>query len=151
MVYYANSDWSPLDKNPFSKDGKYGQKWSMFIYDESVKHYTQIDNNAKVFTIRVSIKEDKDYERLKDFVNYETKYDRNVIIQVNKESIDIIKMAVSDFIGNDNTIIRDTDPMWLVHSTTAVAWQEIKKSKFLYSPSELRKQQLIQNGLINTF
>lgn len=137
MIYYANSECLPSDKNPFSKDSEYGEKWSAFIYDEDAKYYTQVEKNVKVYTIRVSIKRDKNYERLTDFVSYETKYNRNIIIKADIEVRRIIDKLLSK---SSNNVIRETDSRWLVHSTTKASWESIKNSKFLYSPSELRKR-----------
>lgn len=145
MIYYVNSEWLPSDKNPFSKDGEYGEKWSAFIYDEAARYYTQIEKNTKVYTIRVSTIIDKDYDRLIDFVSYETKYNRNIILKADIEVRHIIDNLLSK-LSNKN-MIRETDPRWIVHSTTTASWEEIKKSKFLYSPTELRKRGVMINEI----
>lgn len=123
MIYYASSDWLPLDSNPFSYNGEYSDKWSAFIYDAEAKYYTQIEPRAKLFTIKVSSQIGKDYERLIDFINYETKYNRNVIIKADIEVRHIID-NLSNIDQNRNSI-RKTDPRWLVHSTTIDSWKVI--------------------------
>lgn len=145
MIYYANHDWIPSDGNPFSDTGEYGSNWSAFIYDEKAKYYAQIETGAKLFAIRVSSRMDEDYERLNDFVSYEIKYNRNVIINVNIEAKHRIDQLFH--LQKNNKNIRKTDPRWLVHSTTLDSWQSIKKDKFLYSPAELKRRGYIINEI----
>lgn len=145
MIYYASSDWLPTDNNPFSYNGEYDDKWSAFIYDTEAKYYTQIEARAKLFTIRVSSKMDKDYERLIDFINYETKYNRNIIIKADIEVMHIIDNL--SIVEQNRNKIRKTDTRWCVHSTTIDSWEKIKKDKFLFSPDELRKRGNIINEI----
>lgn len=145
MIYYASYDWLPTDNNPFSYNGEYGDKWSAFIYDSEAKYYTQIETRARLFTIKVSSEIDKDYERLIDFINYETKYNRNVIIKADIEVRQIINKLLN--LEKNKNKVRKTDSRWLVHSTTKDSWEKIKKIKFLYSPNELRKTGNIINEI----
>lgn len=131
MIYYAKQDWIPTGKNPFSEDGEYSYKWSAVIFEENTKYYAKIEENAKLFTVIISSKLDVDYERINDFINYESKYNRNVIIKSDK--------SIKRKLESNKNKIRERDPRWLVHSTTEEAYKLIKESNFLYSPKELRK------------
>lgn len=71
-------------------------------------------------------------------MSYETKYNRKIIIKTDIEVRHIVDKLLRE-LSNKN-VIRDTDPRWLVHSTTKASLENIKNSKFLYSPSELREQ-----------
>ena len=61
MIYYANAEWSPLQINPFTVDGQYGERWSAVIYDESIQYYASIVQNTKVYCIKVSPYLDKNF------------------------------------------------------------------------------------------
>ncbi|ADL53078.1 hypothetical protein [Clostridium cellulovorans] len=143
MIYYANSEWSPLKSNPFSVDGQYGESWSAFIYDEEIQYYSNVVHKTKVYCLKVSPDLDKDFQRIIDFVKYETYHKRNVIIKVHKKLRPSIEAVLRNNFADNDTAIRETDPRWVVHSTTKDSWEEIKKSGFLYSPSELKRMNIL--------
>nr|WP_312577156.1 hypothetical protein [Sedimentibacter sp.] len=143
MIYYADENWSPLNDNPFSCDGHYDENWSAFIYDVKVEYYTNIFEGAKVYTLRVSPKIDFKYERLLDFVCYEVGYKRNIIIKVIATEKRYIKKIIDELQCDNSTIVRVTDPKWMVHSTTKELWKSIEKTGSLLSPSELRKRNIV--------
>jgi len=139
-IYFASSNWKPTDNNPFLADGSYGEKWSAFIYDESIKNsYTNVYPDTKVYSLVVKPQSDKEFERLTDFVIYETSYDRNVILKIPDNISESIVDKLETSIKNSKNIIRATDVKWLVHSTTKQLWEEIKKVGKLLSPSCLKR------------
>lgn len=139
-IYFAQSDWRPIENNPFTTDGAYGESWSAFIYDESIMNsYTNFYPKAKVYTVIANPRQDKYFHRLIDFVHYETSKGRNIIINIPhlyKKNI-IEKLELTE--NRSPNIIRSSDPRWVVHSTTKQSWSEIKKIGSLLSPSELRR------------
>ena len=52
MIHLADSNWCPLNRNPFSKNGLYGIEWSAFIYDWEIPYYTNNYPDAKLHTLR---------------------------------------------------------------------------------------------------
>ena len=84
MIFYADETWSPLNENPFSKDGGYGEDWSAFIYDLDISYFTNVYPDAKLHVLRFSPAADKEHIRFFDFLSYELSYNRNVIIKVSK-------------------------------------------------------------------
>lgn len=147
MIYYANSEWTPLQDNPFSIDGKYGENWSAFIYDESIQYYSNVIENTKVYCLKVSPDLDRDFQRIKDFVNYEASNHRNIIVKVNEKLKPIIQRIISIKDTKSSNTIRKSDPRWLVHSTTKESWKEIQKLGCLYAPSELKRKNIIVNEI----
>lgn len=147
MIYYANSEWTPLHANPYSVDGRYGENWSAFIYDELIQYYSNVVENTKVYCLKVSPDLDKDFQRIKDFVYYEAGYYRNVIIKVNEKLKPIIQQVLSIKDLKNGTVIRKSDHRWLVHSTTKESWKEIQESGCLYAPSEMKRKNIIVNEI----
>lgn len=144
MMYFTNTEWTPIDDNPFTSDGSYGEEWSAFIYDELINSsYTNVYHNARVYTLTVKPQSDKDFGRLYDFVIYEISYSRNVILKIPRS----IKQFVLEKLTNKtkNETIRPSDPKWVVHSTTKQLWSEIKTTGALLSPNYLKN-----NGKIIT-
>lgn len=138
-IYKAPIGWNPTELNPFTQVGSYGKQWSAFIYDEEIQHYSNIFNDTKVYVLRVNPETDSKYERLFDYLTYETKHRRNVILSLPKyiDFNEIIEMF--NFFPFDNKF-RERDSKYLVHSTTKEAWNSIKKFGALLSPNELKKQ-----------
>lgn len=142
MIFYAEDNWTPLEDNPFSNDGQYGENWSAFVYDDNIDYYTNIFQGAKVYTLRVSPKIDLKYERLSDFVVYEVGYNRNLIIKCIEADRKHIKKIIDEIQYNNSTSVRETDPKWMVHSTTKELWKSIEETGSLLSPSELKKRNI---------
>ncbi|HEY8890331.1 MAG TPA: hypothetical protein VIM70_08755 [Clostridium sp.] len=138
-VYFASSNWKPTENNPFIADGSYGEKWSAFIYDDSINNlYTNVFPNTKVYSLIVKPQIDKEFERLIDFVIYETSYGRNIILKIPNNSKEVILAKLETLSKNNKNIIRATDIKWLVHSTTKQLWEKIKITGELLSPSCLK-------------
>lgn len=142
MIFYADKTWSPLNANPFSTDGEYGEDWSAFIYDTAIDYYSNVLKNAKVYTLRVSPAIDTAYVRLRDFVKYELSYNRNVIIYMEESKRYQVREIIDNETLEGTTTVRETDSRWLVHSTTEELWEKIKETGALLSPSELKKRQI---------
>lgn len=138
-IYKAPTGWIPTELNPFTTMGDYGKEWSSFIYDEEIRHYSNIYDGTKVYVIRVNPKTDLKYERLFYYLIYEIKNGRNVILSLPKY-IDFNEILESfEKFPLDNQF-REGDAKYLVHSTTKESWDSIKKSGMLLSPNELKKQ-----------
>lgn len=146
LIYIADSDWSPTKRNPFTTDGTYDENWSSFIYDPSITYFTNVYPESKLHVIRFSPDADKNYIRLFDFLNYETSYQRNVIIKVcvGMNAEDIIEL----FHKTSHRIeYRSTDEKYMVHSTTLSAWESIKQDGGLLSPNSLKKNNRAVNEI----
>lgn len=138
-IYKAQTGWNPTELNPFTTIGHYGKEWSAFIYDEEIQHYSNIYNGTKVYVLRVNPETDSKYERLFDYLTYETEHRRNVILSLPKH-IDFDKILGKFSIFPYNNQFRERDSKYLVHSTTKESWDSIKKNGALLSPNELKKQ-----------
>lgn len=142
-IYEAPVKWNPTKPNPFSLEGKYGKEWSAFIYDEEVGNYSNVYNGTLVYVFRVNPERDIKYMRLFDYLNYETKHKRKVILSIPKymDFNEMIKMY-KQFLENNQSGFRDEDEKYLVHSTTKESWKSIKKMGAILSPNELKKQEI---------
>jgi hypothetical protein len=137
MIYIADSTWYPTDTNPFTYDGTYGSDWSAFIYDLEIGYFTNVYPNAKLHVLRFSPDIDKEHFRLFDFLTYELSYKRNVILKV------CGGISAENLLKQYNTtsheiIYRSTDEEYMVHSTTLMTWESIKKDNSLLSPNMLK-------------
>jgi hypothetical protein len=138
-IYKAPIGWNPTELNPFTSMGDYGKEWSAFIYDEEIRHYSNIYDGTMVYVLRVNLEMDSKYKRLFDYLTYEIRHGRNVILSM-PECIDFDEiLALFGSFLSDNQF-RERDEKYLVHSTTKESWDSIKKSGVLLSPNELKKQ-----------
>lgn len=148
MIYIADSTWYPIDTNPFKEDGTYGSDWSAFIYDLDISYFTNVYPDTKLHVLRYSPDIDKEHNRIFDFLTYELAYNRNVIIKVcegiSAEDLLIQYKAVSHEIK-----YRSTDEEFMVHSTSRLTWECIKKDKSLLSPNMLKAEgrEIMEIGL----
>jgi len=138
-IYKAPIGWNPTELNPFTTIGDYGKDWSVFIYDEEMGHYSNIYEGTMVYVLRVNPETDYKYERLFDYLTYETKHGRNVILSL-QEHIDYDEVLALFFSFFSDNQFRQWDEKYLVHSTTKESWDSIKKSGIVLSPNELKKQ-----------
>lgn len=138
-IYKAPTGWNPTELNPFTTVGDYGKEWSAFIYDEEIQHYSNIFNGTRVYVLRVNPETDSKYERLFDYLTYETKHRRNVILSLPRH-VDFNEILEMFNIFTSDNQFREGGEKYLVHSTTKESWDSIKKSGILLSPNELKKQ-----------
>ena len=125
MVAYeiAPKEWTPSDKNPFTSDGSYGNRWSCF-------------STRAEFQFRKGNDEFK--EHLADFIRYENEYGRTIIIDFEKRN------TVEDVVGQHlrKTPVpgarMSTDAKYVVHSTTEESWEKIKSSGTLTAAAFLQ-------------
>ena len=148
MIHLADSNWCPLNRNPFSKNGLYGIEWSAFIYDWEIPYYTNNYPDAKLHTLRFSPNADKDFLRLFDFLTYEESYGRNVILKI-CTGINAEKLLQEYAAFSHDVVFRDTDEKYMVHSTTLENWGNIRKEKALLSPNMLKRKgvRMLEIGL----
>ncbi|WP_242867816.1 hypothetical protein [Clostridium sp. Marseille-P299] len=116
MIYIADSTWYPTDKNPFTLDGTYGEKWSAFIYDLNITYFTNVYSNSKLHVLRFSPDADKEFLRFFDFLNYELSYQRNVILKV-CEGMDAKSLVLQFSKASHEIIYRNSEERFMVHST----------------------------------
>ena len=135
MIYIADNNWSPTKSNPFELNGEYGDRWSAFVYDFSISTYSNIYENSCLYTLSVNPLYDTKQQRLCDFIKYEIGYGRNVIIQANG-----VTLPDETFQLKDDKKVRESDPKWMVHSTTEKSWESIRQTGALFSPIELKKR-----------
>lgn len=140
----APSGWDPEDNNPFSENGEYGPHWSCFCLDD---HHEQMNFSSKnkndLYVFRLGRKTCRLQTCLADFLRYEKKQNRNVILsfpenfKVN-EIRNFVNTALSETPPQET--IRADDPKWVVHSTNLEAWNSIQSDNALKSLSMLRKE-----------
>jgi len=142
-------DWEPSDPNPFSADGRYGSQWTCFRI-ACAPGCLSGGGRRGPFTIVVPMDCPDLKARLADFLRYESRNGRRVILSC-PESVDIdalIREALVETPEGDT--VRPTDPKWVVHSTTLEAWDGISTAGSLKSLSLLREDGIQTTALGQT-
>ncbi len=129
---------TPGDGNPFSPDGKYGPEWTGLALgdgnpfvgtsESGLFHYQFDRNDPNVAAI------------VADFIRYENEHGRAPMLFF-PEDIDVdawVAHALS--VTPLPHVIRDTDPEYLVHSTSVEAGRQILRDRELKSFSRLCRE-----------
>lgn len=146
-ICFVNDPWTPARKNPFTSNGEYGNEWSAFIYDTTIQQTHNTFPGARVYTLRVPLIADQSFQCLRDFVTYEIEHGRNIIVKAPQPLRNIVKGALQQNLSENTPAsaqVRPSDPRWLVHSTPAENWNQIKQMGALRSPASLKKRFNIQ-------
>jgi hypothetical protein len=135
---YAPAGWSYIDPNPFTDDGSYGHAWSAFcIEDRDDGQFFTGRSGQGPFCARFGRGVDLLENRLADFLRYESRYGRMVILSLpdDLDADGIVARAL------DRTpppwVVRAGDPEKIVHSTTHRAWASIRADRELRAASQL--------------
>lgn len=149
MNYYkAPADWTPSAPNPFSADGRYGPEWTCFRIDGVNRTICCSGGGKKgIFTFILGADTPWLKCHLADFLRYEKRHNRNVIISC-PESINLgalVEQALAETPNED--CVRPTDPRWAVHSTTSAAWHDICRDGMLKSIALLHEEGKETTGL----
>jgi hypothetical protein len=140
MLQYriAPDGWAYTDPNPFSPDGVYDHEWSAFcLLDREDDQCFTGKSGDGPFSARFGRKVKHIENQLADFLCYENRYGRTVILSF-PQDIDIhayVAQAMSSTPKAD--IVRPEDPAVLVHATTPAAWQSIREDGELKAASLL--------------
>jgi hypothetical protein len=139
--FKAPSGWSYNNKNPFTKDGNYGQKWTSFcILDRSGDRVFVGRGTNGLYSYRLSRDVKNMEHKLADFLRYENAHGRNVILSFPRD-IDTEAFANESISETpEAAVIRENDPKWVVHSTNLEAWKQIQRDGELRSLSRLLKE-----------
>jgi hypothetical protein len=88
-VFYADSNFKQYKLNPFDGDKPYDTSWILFNLIEKADdfQYLTTGGNNQIFRC-IMTKEQKDWKyRLNDFLQYETTYEKNIILAVDDTDI----------------------------------------------------------------
>lgn len=138
LFHTAPASWTFEDPNPFTSDGSYGAAWSAFcILDPLDDQCVTGQSGQGPFSARFGRNTPHLAQHLADFLRYEQKKGRRVILQ-SPPDIDTEAYAAQALsITPAPDIIRPEDPPILVHSTRAAAWQRIQADGTLKAASLL--------------
>jgi len=118
-VFYADSTFDQYTANPFNANKPYDHSWVLFRLIEKAEdfQYLTTGGNDQVFRC-IMTKAQKDWKyRINDFLQYEATYQKNIILAVNKDDIEIAKTEYCGHRYND-PFLRDYEQKVLVHTTT---------------------------------
>lgn len=135
--HLAPQGWTPERRNPFTENGSYGDAWSCLVVrdDDRRTWYGAVRGGPFTFHIWSDLPDVR--QRVADFVRYENVNGRTPIIAVP------LRLGGSEFIDAalfdvpESGRVRESDPIWIVNSTTEQSWRLIEAEGNLRSFSEL--------------
>ena len=137
-VYIAPKDYTVNSINPFTDDGSYDRTWSLFIVDETVQGMIFSGKSPfGCYCIRATPKYKYFNELMADVLQYETDNGRKVIFVTDGEENKYLDNITTNY---KDSIIRKSDPRFLVHSTMMTTYDKILEDGLLKSPNRLHKE-----------
>jgi hypothetical protein len=124
--FKAPGTFTRNDRNPFTGDGTYGPHWSGFLVLDRHDDYAFMGTGeAGLFVYEFCRDVDNLSEIVADFLRYEEQYERNVILSFPSD-IDVDAFVVHALAATPQPhVVRETDPKYLVHSTSLSAGRKI--------------------------
>ena len=137
----APTGWKIDDPNPFSTDGLYANNWSCFS-TRGTFTYRFFTGRSKsgCWHIQFKIRNEEYKDHLADFIRYENKNRRTVIVdtQFGDDFIQIIQKQMD--LTPTPGFQRETDPEYILHSTTNETWKCIKESGVMIAAAYLKER-----------
>lgn len=140
MRYFrAPVGYEPDGTNPFSSDGHYGSDWvGLHLTDEDQSFIGE--SKTGLFFYRFNRKLSNIECIAADFLRYENEHNRNAIFFV-PEDIDMETFVDSALANTPKShVLRDSDPKYLVHTTSLGAAKEILRDGEVKSLSKLSQE-----------
>jgi len=136
----APSGWDWQQVNPFANDGRYGPDWSFFqILDRGGTNYYNGSNDRGMYALRAERDVAHLNERLADWIRYETRHGRTVIVQMplDVDAHQHVTQCLHETPAEH--VVRAYDPRWVVHSTSLASWERIRACGELCSYARLQR------------
>ena len=143
----APPGWTPEADNPFSADGRYGPGCSCIVLRDGDEREWYGAGDKGLFALHVWAGLPGIRERVADFVRYENRHERIPIVAMPErlrgrrfvdEALSQVPVAA---------LVRDSDPRWVVHSTSEAAWRLIQSDGALKALSTLSDRGAQVGGL----
>lgn len=124
------------ERNPFSKDGKYGVEWVSITVNKS--RYIMPETKF-VYGCSIGRKVDFWEYRVMDFINYNLMYNRNIIFVGSKR---LYKKALRKYDGHSiyDKELRPYEERFIVHSTTKGNYEKIVSQGCIKSWNVLKNE-----------
>lgn len=138
--HIAPPNWTTDTPNPFSPDGSYNG-WSCFqIENDLDQKFMHGKAKSGLFHMRFGRNVEKMEARLADFLRYEPRHGRRVIMAC-PDDIDVDALVERVLAEHpEGSFLTHDESRWLVHSTDLQAWKNIKKCGELRSLARLNQE-----------
>ncbi len=130
--FIAPAGWDSTQPNPFTPDSAYDASWVVLLIGGGEKHspvYGRLDSG--LFRCSLDRQTVDITPRVADFVRYGATHGWRVILSFPSDTDGERFVRRSLEQTPDGPVVRETDPRWVVHSTTLSAWESIEKDSCL--------------------
>lgn len=138
-VYLVDTSFVIDTINHFSKNKIFGSKWIIVkLTSDNKNKFIAGKCDSGTFCISIS-KCFKNWEyHIMDCLSYQEKYNRNVILSIDKDDYERARTAYQNHCITDREL-RAYEPRVLVHSTTLELWHSIEECGYLKSWNTAKK------------
>lgn len=142
MIYRVNC----LQENKINPitDHEYDSSWIILMLTDS-DDYQQMcgSKNDCTYTIKISRSRYPDWKMaVGDFISFHETSAKNVILVMTEADIESVKKHYDGHTYND-TLLRENEPVVLVHSTPMSSWEHIKRDGMLKSWNVLKVERIV--------
>lgn len=125
--------------NPITNE-EYNNSWICYCLTSS-KDYQMMNGGGlkSIYTLSVSKRYPNWKMSLMDFIEFQTRHNKNIILSVSDDDFAEAKLFYGNHHFND-AFLRDYEPKVMVHSTMLNCWQSIKIDNCLKSWNKLKKE-----------
>jgi hypothetical protein len=134
QIIITDNSFNQYTVNPFDNNKPYTHEWILLKLLEKADDFQQMTTggDGQIFRFIIT-KELHDWKyRINDFIQYESTYDKNIILAMCQNDLDVAKAECVGHQYNDH-YLRDYEQRVLVHSTTIDNYERIIRSGELKS------------------
>lgn len=138
MIYKVAEGFLGTEINPITNK-KYDSSWIAYCLTNSDEYEIMTGGGVKsVYTLFVSKQYPNWKMSLMDFIEFQEKQNKNIILSASDSDIEEAKLDYHNHHFNDG-FLRDYEPKVMVHSTTINCWESIKNDNCLKSWNKLKE------------
>lgn len=141
-LIYRLDDFTENSINPITNK-PYDDSWIICMLTDSKEYNQKVGSfNGCAYTIKYSRYSDYWQMSVCDFIGFNTKNNKNMILVMSDEDL---KSAKMQYVGHsfDEPILRDTEQIYTVHSTSLENWELIQKDGCLKCWNILKAEKAI--------
>ncbi len=144
MLYYTNNNFDNYTQNPYKNNLPYDSSWVLIKLIDHADFNSFTGNNGNGIFRLILTKQLSEWKFcVMDFIEYEKSHNKNIIVAVNSDDLDLAKTSYAGHSYTDN-ILRSYEHPVLVHTTTPTAYRNILNSGYLKSWNMLNNNTNIQ-------
>lgn len=142
-IYYVDPSFFQVKSNPYANNLPYTDDWTMLKLLETAKGINLLQYEKGEVSRLIITKESGNWEyQMFDFIQYQSSYNKNIILAVNKKDFDTAQAVYGNHSYTDR-FLRPYERKILIHTTTKENYNAIMQEGYLRSWNKLKKNNFL--------